>query len=78
MKRILKLLMWLIYHKGDQYIIKTYHYGELHYDLYHLIRIDYFFLFKYRRFVDKCSSLEPSIKKKYNWLFTYQNIKEIN
>jgi len=74
-KAILSGMWWLIYHKTNTYVTTKIEYGDLHYVVYHLYRIDIFLGIEIKVFIDKASSLNEV--KRNQWYYNYTNLKEI-
>lgn len=74
MKKLLKILWYLVYHKTDDYTIKQYESPDLHYTQYQLFRIDKVFFITVKKHIDTASNINEN--KKNNWYLKY-NLKNI-
>lgn len=68
---------YLIYHRTNDYRTTTIEVIDLHYEMYHLYRVDKFLLFiPIHRLVEKANSLGNSKLIRNKWFYNYPNLKE--
>lgn len=80
--RILKIIAsaigYLIYHSTTKHEIRTIEITDLHYEMYHLYRIDKLLMFiEIHRLLEKSNSLGKGKTIKNLWYYNYPNLKEI-
>lgn len=75
MRKLLNILIYIIYCKSDSYLVKENYYYELRYKQYYLYRIDRLLFIKFKRLIDEASS--NSSERRNRWFYNYINIKQI-
>lgn len=78
LKIIASAIGYLIYHETKNYTTRTIIVSDLHYEMYHLYRIDKFLMFIHiHRLVEKSNNLGKGKEIKNLWYYNYPNLKEI-